>query len=57
MSDGVQSMGSSYGLFFLISDGIVWVNYLLSSSREREREREIERERERERECDGDRER
>ena len=38
----VYSMGSGYGYFFLISDGVLWVNflYVLSGGRERERERE-----------------
>jgi hypothetical protein len=29
--------------FFLISDGVVWVNFFISVGRERERERERER--------------
>jgi hypothetical protein len=37
----VQSMGSGYGYFFLISDGAYGFNFfLLSDGRERERERE-----------------
>jgi hypothetical protein len=35
-------MGPGYGYFFLISDGVLWVNffiYVLSGGRERERER------------------
>ena len=49
----VQSVGPGYGYFFLISDGVLWVNflYVLSGGRERESERE------RVCVCDGDRER
>jgi hypothetical protein len=37
-------MGPGYGYFFLISDGVLWVNffYVLSGGRERERVRERE---------------
>jgi len=44
-------VGPGYGYFFLISDGVVWVNffYIVIGERERERESVCV--------CDGDRER